>query len=897
MKLEFLLFSRLALYTIMHFLNSKNWYFLCFALLFSGACFLALSSLPKKPDFHDYKPYQTIILHRHEGEEAEDEREELQKRQEWYERIHSAAPGVNWRLIDAQTRAERYQQILQYRKAGRMTKESFAGGKVEGEWREKGSQNLSGRVLLTELDVKNNTLYCASDGGNFWKGTPQGKDWKVLNDAQRFYGISLFRKIEESGKPVFLMAENGNVYRSTDECATWEPAKGIDGMKDGGNILRAVMQNNDTKNMAVLAFEWNRLSNSGRTTLYYSTNAGRSFRRIASYSNNPYAYGQNLDLWTDYYGNTPIYFINDGKFMVLDPSSGTPNEVSVINSAPKGVNLLTGVKKGDKTTIYAYTDASIYRSIDAGLTWELRSKTGRYPFFKTSFSCSYVNPDFVFFGDIECWKSTNAAKTWEKQNNWYDYYDDIEGALHADIPCVHPFVLPSGQEVYYINTDGGIFYSDNGLKTVQNISLDGLNISQYYSVYTNRNDSNYVYLGAQDQGFQRSTQDDGGVLKFDQIFSGDYGHLSSTDGGESLWAVYPGSVVYLKNARKGQPTASWDFTGEMSAWIPFLMASSSSSTQAFVAGGSLTSGKEESKIIKLSASGGSIKATAMSFDFKKACDGNVTALAYAPQNPDIWYAATSNGKFFVSLNKGSDWKLSSGGMPEPHYLYGSDILASAIDSGTVYVCGSGYSNAPVYRSTDFGQTFQDISAGLPATQVFAITANTDETLLFAATGVGPYMYVVEEDMWYDMLGSSAPDQEYWAVEYLSTSNTVRFATYGRGTWDFKISKQPERKKDDGGGEPTAMQDVKKLSERVNVFPNPAQEGAVLAVRWPNLSSGTPVWANLKDMVGRSVFQQNLKPIYASQELQLKLPNSLPKGVYLLEMVANKQRVVKRIQIE
>ncbi len=882
----------------------KNMYWLCFVLSLSGALYAALqrTDTVQKTQFLPYNG-KTIVMQKKEHEGMHDEREELRERLEWFEKMHRAAPGVDWRSIDTETRRVRQEMLLKALKNGRLSGDEFAGGKVEGDWREKGSQNCSGRVLLAELDVKNNVLYCASDGGNFWKGTPKGKNWKVLNDKQRFYGICLLKRVEEGGKPVFIMAENRNVYRSTDDCATWQPAKGIDGMKDGGSIQKAVIHSNG-KNIAVVAFEWNAVSGSGRTALYYSTDAGINFKKVSTSFNNPYAYGQNHDLWTDYYSNTPIYYINDGKVMTLDETTGTPADLSTITGAPKGTNMLTGAKKGDKTTIYAYANATIYRSEDAGLTWELRSKTGRYPFFKTSFSCSYEDPNFLFFGDIECWKSKDAAKTWNKQNEWYDYYDNIKGTLHADIPGVFPFKRADGKEIHYVCTDGGIYYSENGLQTVENIALDGLNISQYYSVYTNQNDSNYVYLGAQDQGFQRCQNDSGNVLSFDQIFSGDYGHLSSSDGGKSLWAVYPGSAVYLGNAQTGPPTGSWDFKGTMSAWIPFLMPNPTNNKQAFLAGGSLTNGGKDSKIIKLTASGGSINATAMSFDFKKASEGDVSAIAYDPNNLNTWYAITSNGRFFVSKDKGSNWQESSSGFsgPSPHYLYGSDIYVSKLDSGTVYVCGSGYSNAPVFVSKDYGQTFTDISAGLPSTHVYAITANTDETLLFAATEVGPFMYVVEDDMWYDLVGSGAPDQVYWAVEFLHTSQTVRFATYGRGAWDFKIKRQPKRKvKDDGDTDPpTAINEQNRLQAQVSVFPNPATQGATLAIRLPAAAlNGTPNLkkAYLKDASGRLLAELNVKPIYGTNEAQTTLPLNLPKGLFILEILIGNNRVGKRIQIE
>ena len=40
-------------------------------------------------------------------------------------------------------------------------------------------------------------------------------------------------------------------------------------------------------------------------------------------------------------------------------------------------------------------------------------------------------------------------------------------------------------------------------------------------------------------------------------------------------------------------------------------------------------------------------------------------------------------------------------------------------------------------------------------------------------------------------GLTAPDQTYWSCEYISELQTIRFGTYGRGIWDFKLDENYE----------------------------------------------------------------------------------------------------------
>ena len=77
-----------------------------------------------------------------------------------------------------------------------------------------------------------------------------------------------------------------------------------------------------------------------------------------------------------------------------------------------------------------------------------------------------------------------------------------------------------------------------------------------------------------------------------------------------------------------------------------------------------------------------------------------------------------------------------------------------------------------------------MNAGLPNTLVFELAGTPDDEYFFAATEVGPYVYIVDDEEWLDLAGISAPDQTYWSVEYVPELHTARFGTYGRGIWDF-----------------------------------------------------------------------------------------------------------------
>ncbi len=86
-----------------------------------------------------------------------------------------------------------------------------------------------------------------------------------------------------------------------------------------------------------------------------------------------------------------------------------------------------------------------------------------------------------------------------------------------------------------------------------------------------------------------------------------------------------------------------------------------------------------------------------------------------------------------------NWIQGNQAVPNGHYLYGQTILPSKIDEETVYLGGSGYSNAGVLTSLDGGLNFVEMANGLPQTLVFDLAANADESLIFAATVAGPFL--------------------------------------------------------------------------------------------------------------------------------------------------------------
>lgn len=818
---------------------------------------------------------------------SETEGENRYKREAWFERMHRAAEGTDWRKIEYQNAMQRHlerAQMVQTRENCGV--ETLANGKVMGRWMEQGSVNQAGSVFDTEYDPVRDEIWLVSAGGSIWRGSRSGANWEVVNQDLRFDN-GLFKFIPRPQGRRLVAAIDGVPHYSDNDGVTWQAASGIASAGQVDHIHKAVVLD-DTQH-TIFIFIKNRFDNIVK--LYKSTDQG------ATYISAPQYPSGDRSQWTLCKPH------NSNEVLLLEKTS-VRTKIYRIDSQTDAIELLSnsniftqkdananlvGCLSNGKTFLYAYsqtrTAATVHVTEDYGNTWNIKGFLPANPW-DVGLFVSPSDPKALFMGEVNCYRSLNSGGTWTKVNDWSEYYSNISGKLHADIMHFSEFEDAQGVVFQLISHHGGLSFSRDNFITQQNISLEGLNVSQYYSVRTDPHNTSYVYAGSQDQGFQRSNAvSDAGMAYFQQVISGDYGHIVFSNNGKSLWTVYPGgSVSYYENPQIQGQTASFELESDNeSVWLPPLMASPNPAENAIYMAGGNKNGGSGSHLIRLEAKvfAGStnIITSQLSFNFKsQSAGGELSALATSPLNTNLWYAATTNGRFFHSMDAGQNWEQSINFIPDGHYLYGQSIYASKIDSNTVYLGGSGYSNQPVYKSTDNGKSFTPMATGLPSTLVFGITGNADESLLFAATEAGPYVYVKADNRWYDLAGQCAPAQTYWSVEFVESQNIVRFGTYGRGIWDFQLE------------ETTDVTNPTENEAVVTVFPNPSNGIVHIDLeKWQE----NPVQILIWDVNGK--LMQTTKS-NNNQRITLNI-SACPSGTYLVQIKNNISSITKKIILQ
>ena len=757
-------------------MNNKIYFLSFFTILLFSFLFKIIPT-----DRYAYAPIPTEYI-----QKKEDRKVYKKYRKEYFEMMHKSSSDRNWKKINQEYRDSRVIENTTFRNNLDLNildnySESFFNRELEGTWEERGSNNLAGRVHTVEIDFDEGMIYCGSSGGNIWKGSINGTGWVSVNDYMQINNINMIRLVPNGSINHRLLISSGNkFYYSDNEGFTLNQSSGLEGVESWGEIYRSVVSYFDSEiNPAVfvLTKEW---SSGSTIKIFRSDDLGENFYQIYSTSlSSERAY----DIWTDRYSPSDIFFLNNG---VLYSISILDNNLSLIGSAGplnQGENILSAGKDSDNNGLFhfhAKIGDRLYFSNDNGISWNDKGEFPSYTFSRNSFNGSYDNQNIVAIGGIDLFRTLNNGNNWERINNWWEYYGDPSSYLHADIPEIQFIKDGNGDEITFISTDGGLYISDGIINEVSNLSLNGLGVSQYYSTYTKKVPPYQIFAGSQDQGFQRSINYMNSVYDFEQVISGDYGHLVSGDDGYSIWSVYPGFAMYYPDASTNTNGITWDFQMSGHLWLPPLMEDPYDPSSVYIAGGGLSEGNH---ILKLTRNGNNITANQGLYSF----NSTITAIAYSPIDPLHRYVLTYNGKFYYSSDGGINWSMSSGFTgPESHYFYGSKILPSKIELGKVIIAGSGYSNPPVFITENHGLTFNNMSEGMPSTLVYDLASTDEENFIFAATAVGAFAFSRENGVWEDIMGFEGPDQTYWTVEYVSEIHSARFGTYGRGIWDFII---------------------------------------------------------------------------------------------------------------
>ena len=166
--------------------------------------------------------------------------------------------------------------------------------------------------------------------------------------------------------------------------------------------------------------------------------------------------------------------------------------------------------------------------------------------------------------------------------------------------------------------------------------------------------------------------------------------------------------------------------------------------------------------------------------------GEIVVLAESPLDPQVLWVGTDDGNLQVSRDGGLTWTERSGNVPGvPDGTYVSRIVASRSGSAVAYVAFDAHRDGDfepyVFRTTDFGETWTSLAAGLPSGSVNALAEHPDNpNVLFVGTEHGLFVSTSRGNDWAKL--SHIPTTSIDDLVLHPRERDLVIGTHGQSIW-------------------------------------------------------------------------------------------------------------------
>lgn len=629
-----------------------------------------------------------------------------------------------------------------------------------------------GRVNAIAFHPTNpDKIYAGAPAGGLWISEDHGNTWASYTDNLPSLGVSAI---------IVDWMDPDVVYMGTGDCDHGDaPGLGVWKSFDGGLTWTASntgMSTSTVSRMLMHPQNHNILFAATNSGVFKTTDAGISWTRKIN--------GNFKDILFKPGNPDIVYATSGGSFYRSTDNGEVFSEIT--NGLPGGNRAAIGVSPANPEIVYAFLTNSesfkgLYRSEDSGLSFSVRSTSpnimswdcnggsGGQAWYDLDMAVDPTNPDIIYGGGVNCFKSTNGGSTWNIRSHWYGGCD--VQSVHADLHVLEYSPL-TGR--LFAGNDGGVYWSDNGGISWTEVS-NGLVISQAYKIGQSATNRNFVINGYQDNGTSTWTGTEwiavGGGDGMECAFD-------PNDDRYSYSTVYYGSINRIFNHESQGQIAGEGSNGinESGDWVtPFLVDHHDGNTM-------FIGYKNVWRSTNIKAS------NTNSVSWTKISDintSNLTVMAQSRANTDILYAASGSALYRADNVKEASvsWITLSSNL-----LSGNTITAletSSSDENIVWVVQQNR----VFRSDDKGYNWTEITGTLPDVQMSTLVCyqNTSEGL-YLGTDIGIFYRDNTMSDWILFSDGFPASAKVMELEIFydpagPQGDVIRAGTFGRGLWE------------------------------------------------------------------------------------------------------------------
>lgn len=766
------------------------------------------------------------------------------------------------------------------------------------DWELVGPYNVGGRVTDVEMHSSDTeTIYITAASGGIFKSQDKGLSWNQIFEnsftqsigdmhiAETDKNILYVGTGEPNGGQGSITYDGYGVFKSTDAGATWSQS----GLINAGGIGRVEVDPTNADRVFVAAMG-NLFSPNPQRGVYRTTDGGQTWENVLFLNDSTGAIDLCINpndpnivyaaMWERVRGpyhrtyggpSSGLYKTTDGGETWEQLTSGLPSgsqgriAIDISKSHP---DILYCTYSAMKDKDYGF--GGIFKTTDGGINWEEMDANINGSIYSWWFSKVQVHPK-------------NPDIVWVSEFNMYHY--DVEdqnwktvGGIHVDQHAV--YIHPRETNFVVIGNDGGVYTSDNEGKDFTFVT--NLPITQFYTCEANYQNPNQRYGGTQDNGTIRTMTGETG--DWHRIYGGD-GFIVRVDPSDSRYmyaASQRGGFGRSTNSGSSFMGARPDYSVTYNWKTPYILDPNTPST-VYLGGQSVY------KSTNRAASW-----TKISDDLTNRNPGlwnyaTLTALAASAVDDKIIWAGTDDGNVWVTSNGGSgkEWTKVSDNLP---VRWVTTVATDPFDAHTAYVGFSGlryFDYEPhLFRTTDLGVTWEDISGNLPDMPLNIVIIDPDnQGTFYIACDNGVYVSYDAGTIW-EPLGNGLPTVPVLDLNLHRPTRTLLAATFGRSQYLIKVKAS------------SGTSEIENPMNGLTVYPNPSIDIMNIDFYLEMAQKGKLLIYNMTGQVvntlkeGSFIQGDHSYTWDGSQDGQNRIP-----GIYICRLVTDKQIISKRIIVQ
>jgi hypothetical protein len=268
--------------------------------------------------------------------------------------------------------------------------------------------------------------------------------------------------------------------------------------------------------------------------------------------------------------------------------------------------------------------------------------------------------------------------------------------------------------------------------------------------------------------------------------------------------------------------------------------------------------------------------------------GTITSIAISPQSSDTILLGTDDGNVWLTPDLGNTWIDVSSGLPE---RWVTRVAFDPSDTGRLYITYSGLKwddpLSHVFRSDNFGESWIDVSDNLPDAPVNALAVDpVDPNVVYVGSDVGAFVSFSRGGAW-EPLGDNLPTVAVYDLTVNAEPHFIVAGTHGRSMYKLDLTGKVT------SAEPVDLAQIPAQIRGVSSYPNPFSNETTVSLR---LDAPSHIRAEVFDISGRRIATLHDGALGAGRQKLIwdgrdGNGRQAANGVYLYRLVAATGRVV------